>query len=82
MMAFESDTVGPQEQYLTYDSFLEGRNYSYQIGDLCHEVFLNNCGSKLSEPMLLSLSSGWPWWQNFLFFHFGSARLVRFVRFQ
>lgn len=81
-MTFESDTVGPQEQYLTYGNFLEGRRYSYQIGGLCYEVFLNDCGSELSEPMLLSLSSGWPQWQDFLFFHFGSARLVWFVCFQ
>lgn len=76
MIALESDTVGPREQYLTYGSFLEGRKNSYQIEGLCYKVFLNNCGNELSEPMLLSLSSGWPWWQDFLFLHFGSACLV------
>jgi len=76
MMAFESNTVGSQEHYVAYGCFLEGIKNSYQIEVLCYKVFLNNCGSELSEPMLLSLSCGWPWWQDFLFLHFGSACLV------
>lgn len=72
----------PKEQYLTYGSFLEGRKNSYQIEGLCYEVFLNNCGSELREPMLLFLSSGWPWWQDSLFLHFVSACLGCFFCFQ
>lgn len=76
MMAFEFDTVGPPKQYLTHGSFLEGTKKSYQIESSCYKVFLNNRGSELSEPKLLPLSSGWPWWQEFLFLHFGSAHLA------
>lgn len=62
MIAFKSDTVGPQEQYLIYSSFLEikGNKNTYQIG-LCYKFFLNDCGSESCEAMLLYLSSGWPW---------------------
>lgn len=60
MIAFESDAFGPQEQYLIYSSFLEGNKNTYQI-ELCYKFFLNDCGTESCQPMLLYLSSGWPW---------------------
>lgn len=79
--ALKFDTVCPQEQYLIYSSFLEGNKNAYQIG-LCYKFFSNDCGSESWEPMLLYLSSGWPWWQDFLFLRFHSESLLWFLCFQ
>lgn len=80
-MDLKTDMFGLQEQYVTYSSFLEGIKKSYQIEGLCYKVFVNNCDIELSEPMLSSLSSSWPWWQDIPFFLFGSAHFVEFVCF-